>query len=114
MPVAPARRPPIPRIEAEQGELLAMEKEAVGLFISSHPLKEIAAVMRARTDCTLRELSSRREKEIVTVGGIIADTKRLRTRSGEPMMFATLADLESSVELLLFGKALGEHEALLA
>jgi len=111
---APARRPPIPRIEAEQGELLAMEKEAVGLFISSHPLKEIAAVMRARTDCTLRELSSRREKEIVTVGGIIADTKRLRTRSGEPMMFATLADLESSVELLLFGKALGEHEALLA
>jgi DNA polymerase-3 subunit alpha len=110
---APAPRPPIPTIEAEQSELLAMEKEAVGLFISSHPLKELAGAMRAHTDCTLRELSARREKEVVSVGGIIAETKRLRTRTGEPMMFATLADLESSVELLLFGKVLHEHEELL-
>ena len=47
------------------------------------------------------------------MGGIITLTKRIRTRNGEPMMFATLADLEGTVEMLLFGKALAEHEATL-
>jgi DNA polymerase-3 subunit alpha len=107
-------RPPIPSEEAEQAELLAMEKEALGLFISTHPLKPLREALRARTDCPLSALAGRREKESVTVGGIITHTQRLRTRSGEPMMFATLADLEASVEILLFGKALSEAETTLA
>src|SRR5207247_1699503 len=39
---------------------------------------------------------------------------RIRTRNGDPMMFATLDDLVGSVEMLVFGKALNEHEAALA
>jgi DNA polymerase-3 subunit alpha len=70
--------------------------------------------LRARVDCPLATLTSRREKEWVTVGGIITHVKRLRTRNGEPMMFATLADLEASAEILLFGKAFSEHERALA
>ncbi len=108
-----AIRPPIPSAEAEQAELLAMEKEAIGLFISTHPLKPLRAALRARVDCPLDALATRREKEWVTVGGIITQAKRIRTRNGEPMMFATLADLEGSVEMLVFGKALAEHEATL-
>ena len=111
-PAAP--RPPIPTEEADQAELLAMEKEAIGLFISSHPLKRIAAALRSRTDCTLRELPSRREKEVVTVGGIITETKRLRTRTGQPMAFATLGDLEGSIELLIFADALAGKEQVVA
>jgi DNA polymerase-3 subunit alpha len=110
---AHAIRPPIPSDEADQAELLAMEKEAIGLFISTHPLKPLREALRARVDCGLGALAGRREKEWVTVGGIITQTKRIRTRNGEPMMFATLADLEDSVEMLLFGKALAEHEATL-
>jgi DNA polymerase-3 subunit alpha len=41
------------------------------------------------------------------------EAKRIRTRNGEPMMFATLDDLAGTVELLVFGKALSEHEATL-
>jgi DNA polymerase-3 subunit alpha len=108
-----AIRPPIPSQEAEQAELLAMEKEAIGLFVSTHPLKPLREALRARVDCPLSALSGRREKEWVTVGGIITQTKRIRTRNGEPMMFATLADLEDAVEMLLFGKALADHEASL-
>jgi len=48
------------------------------------------------------------------VGGIIVETKRIRTRNGDPMMFATLDDLGGTVEMLVFGKALAEHEAALA
>jgi DNA polymerase-3 subunit alpha len=109
-----AIRPPIPAQEAEQAELLAMEKEAIGLFISTHPLKRVGAALRARVDCPLSALAGRREKEWVRVGGIISQAKRIRTRAGDPMMFATLADLEGSVEMLLFGGVLAEHEAALA
>jgi len=109
----PAPRPPIPSEEADQAELLAMEKEAIGLFISSHPLKQIAAALRAQVDCALRELPARREKEVVRVGGIITQTKRIRTRNGQPMVFATLGDLEGSVELLLFGDVLAGNEELI-
>jgi DNA polymerase III subunit alpha len=101
--------PPIPGEEFDQSQLLAIEKEAIGLFISDHPLKRLRDALRARVDCPLAALAGRRDKDWVSVGGIITESKRIRTRNGDPMMFATLDDLEGSVELLVFGKALAEH-----
>jgi DNA polymerase-3 subunit alpha len=106
--------PPIPAEEFDRAELLAIEKEAIGLFVSEHPLKPLRAALRARADCSLADLEERRDKDWVSVGGIIAEAKRIRTRNGDPMMFATLDDLEGAVEMIVFGKALAEHEQALA
>ena len=106
--------PPIPAEEFDQPELLAAEKESIGLFVSAHPLKPLRDALRARVDCPLSALEDRRDKDWVTVGGIITEAKRIRTRNGDHMMFATLDDLVGSVEMLVFGKALTEHEAALA
>jgi DNA polymerase III subunit alpha len=106
--------PAIPSEEFDQAELLAAEKEAIGLFVSAHPLKPLRDVLRARVDCPISALGDRRDKDWVTVGGIITEAKRIRTRNGDPMMFATLDDLAGAVEILVFGKALAEHEAALA
>src|SRR4029077_1678834 len=114
MAFARPSHPPIPAEEFDQAQLLAIEKEAIGLFGSAHPLKPLREVMRTRTNCSLAALADRRDKESVTVGGIIVEAKRIRTRSGDPMMFATLDDLGGAVEVLVFGKALSEHEAALA
>jgi DNA polymerase-3 subunit alpha len=110
----PRDYPPIPAEELDQAELLAAEKEAIGLFVSAHPLKPVREALRARADCALAALGGRRDKEWVTVGGIVTESKRIRTRNGDHMVFATLDDLEGSVEMLVFGKALAEHEAALA
>ena len=104
--------PPIPAEEFDQPQLLAVEKEAIGLFISAHPLKPMREALRARVDCSLAALANRRDKDWVTVGGIITESKKIRTRNGDHMMFATLDDLEGAVEILVFGKALAEQEAL--
>jgi DNA polymerase-3 subunit alpha len=106
--------PPIPTEEFDQAELLAVEKEAIGLFISAHPLKPLREALRARVDCSLSALADRRDKDLVIVGGIITEAKRIRTRNGDPMMFATLDDLAGAVEMIVFGKAIAEHEAALA
>jgi DNA polymerase III subunit alpha len=106
--------PPIPTEEFEQAELLAVEKESIGLFVSAHPLKAVREAMRARVDCSLAQLNDRRDGEWVTVGGIITQCKKIRTRRGDMMMFATLDDLEGNVEILVFGRALAAYEEALA
>jgi DNA polymerase-3 subunit alpha len=102
--------PPIPAEEFDQVEMLAAEKESIGLFISAHPLKSVRAAMRQKVDCTLAELADRKDGDWVTVGGIITQCKRLRTKRGDHMMFATLDDLEGTVEILIFGRVLAASE----
>src|SRR5215218_3630547 len=108
-PFAAPAHPPIPGEEFDQAELLAIEKESIGLFISAHPLKEVREALREAVDCPLSELPGKRDGDWVTAGGIIAAAKKIRTKKGDPMMFATLDDLEGSIEVLVFGKALEEY-----
>jgi DNA polymerase III subunit alpha len=99
------QHPPVPSVPDERIERGAMEKETLGLFLSSHPLKEVRAALRARVECSLAELEKKKDGDWVTVGGTITESKKIRTKKGEPMMFATLDDLEGSVEMLVFNSA---------
>jgi len=101
---APPPRP-VPNLPDDRADRGAMEKETLGLFLSSHPFKEVRAALRAKVDCSLPELDGKKDGEWVTVGGFIAECKRIRTKKGDPMMFATLDDLEGQVEMLVFNNA---------
>src|SRR5207253_6927092 len=69
--------PPIGSQEYEKNELLRNEKEALGLYVSEHPLEAIRDQLRRKTDATLAELERRRDGEIVTVAGIVSALKQL-------------------------------------
>jgi DNA polymerase-3 subunit alpha len=97
--------PPVPALPDDRRERGAMEKETLGLFLSSHPLKEVRPALRARVECSLAELPAKRDGEWATVGGVVTECKRIRTKKGDPMMFATLDDLEGQVEMLVFNSA---------
>jgi DNA polymerase-3 subunit alpha len=79
-----------------------MEKETLGTYLSSHPLSEVREALRARVDCSLADLAGKPDGAWVTVGGIVAESKKIRTKSGNQMMFATLDDVEGQVEMLVF------------
>ena len=104
---------PVPALPDERQDLNLMEKETLGLFLSSHPLKEVRAALRAKVDCSLPELEGKKDGEWVTVGGMVAEAKKIRTRKGDPMMFCTLDDLEGQVEMIVFNSALEKHEGKL-
>ncbi len=106
-------RPPIPAEEFERGELLAFEKETLGTYLSSHPLTEVRGALRARVDCSLAELANRQDGSWVTVGGIVTECKKIRTKSGNQMMFATLDDVEGQVEMLVFKADQAESAAVI-
>src|SRR5204863_5675300 len=94
-------RPPVPTAEFDQRELLRLEKETLGTFLSAHPLGEVREALRERVDCSLAEVSGKEDGAWVTVGGIVSECKKVRTRSGAYVMFATLDDLEGRVELFV-------------
>ena len=99
---AAQHRPPISAVEFERSELLALEKETLGTYLSSHPLSEVRDALRARVDCGLADLAGKPDGSWVTVGGIVTECKKIRTKSGNQMMFATLDDVEGQVEMLVF------------
>src|SRR5688572_5770944 len=105
--------PPIPIEEFDKRELLAAEKESIGIFISEHPLKRVRDALRVKADATCTEIAERRDGEWVKVGGMIAACKKIQTRSGSTVMFASLDALAGQVELLVFEKVILASEALL-
>ncbi len=101
---------PVPALPDERDQVNAWEKETLGLFLSSHPLKEVRPALRQRVDCSLADLSDRKwDGQKVVVGGMITESKRIRTRKGDNMMFATLDDLEGAVEMIVFAKGVEEY-----
>jgi DNA polymerase III subunit alpha len=106
-------RPPIPAAEFDRAEMLAMEKETLGTYLSSHPLTEVGPALRARVDCGLAQLAGKPDGAWVTVGGIVVDCKKIRTKSGSQMMFATLDDVEGQVEMLVFKADEAESAAII-
>jgi len=101
-PAASVSRPEYATLEEwPEKERLAMEKEAIGFYVSGHPLHQYgrelqryarpaAAVQRARRD------------DVVTVAGIVTQLRERPTKTGKRMAWVTLEDLSGSVELVCF------------
>jgi DNA polymerase-3 subunit alpha len=94
--------PPIPTGEFDERELLRLEKETLGLYVSEHPLERVAGELRRKTDCSLADVERRRDGEIVVVGGIVAGIKQVTTKRGEPMVFVALDDPTGHAEVVVF------------
>ncbi len=105
--------PDIP--EWDTDDLLSKEKSVLGVYVSGHPFEQYA---HRFTDCTFHTgmLSDFEEDEetgdrtyhqikngdAVTMGGLIANVKKMRTKTGAFMAFITLEDLYGSVECIAF------------
>ena len=98
----PRHHAPIPAEEYDKSELLRLEKETLGLWISEHPLAELAGALKRKCDRMLSDLERCRDGEIVTVGGIVSSVKQLTTKKGDPMVFLRLDDLSGSAEAVVF------------
>ncbi len=95
--------PPLPDMkEWDESQLLRCEKEALGFFITGHPLAKQAPIIKkfANTDTLkLRELP---DGTVVRIGGLVRDYKHYNDRKGDRMAFVTLEDLSGFAEVTLF------------
>ncbi|HET7685483.1 MAG TPA: DNA polymerase III subunit alpha, partial [Candidatus Limnocylindria bacterium] len=90
--------------EIPRRERLRWEKELIGLYLSEHPLGDIADVLPDYVTAYTGELAEESDQARVTIGGIIQSSRRVVTRSGSTMLVATVEDLQGSVEVVVFPK----------
>ena len=85
-------------------ELLAMEKELLGLYLSDHPLNSVKEALEQWTTTTIGNLAESGGGEAI-IGGIVTALRRHTDRAGRNMAFATLEDFTGSVEMTIFADA---------
>jgi DNA polymerase III subunit alpha len=100
-------------VEISRSELLAAEKDMVGLYISDHPLLEVAQALRASTDTPIADIISAAEGSIRTLGGIVTRFAKRFTKKGEAMALITLEDLAGAIEVVVFPSSYEKFAPLL-
>jgi DNA polymerase-3 subunit alpha len=101
---APERvaRPEYAQVEEwPEKERLAMEKEAIGFYVSGHPLHQYAREL-ARYARPASAVQRARRDDVVSVAGIVSQLRERPTKTGKRMAWVTLEDLSGSVELVCF------------
>lgn len=107
--------------EFSHTELLKMEKEMTGLYLSGHPMDRYADLCMklgyANTSQIIEagseEMSAYRDRSTVKLCGIITHTTLKQTRNDQTMAFITLEDLYGSVEVIVFPKILEMYAQLI-
>lgn len=107
----------IPEVEEyTRSELLAMEKETAGLYLSGHPMDEYrTAVRRAGIvpiGAVLADAAAENEKKtypdgaVVTLAGVVQSSRTRTTKSNTLMSYINLEDDSGAMELIAFRRAL--------
>ena len=96
---------------------LACEKEALGLYLSGHPVERFAgalAAIGARNTLGLvpAEGNGAPRTQEITIGGVIASTRLLKTKKGDRMGVIMLEDQHGSVEVVIWPDTFMKAEAL--
>ncbi|HWG99294.1 MAG TPA: DNA polymerase III subunit alpha [Pilimelia sp.] len=97
--------PPIPTAEWDKADLLAFEREMLGLYVSDHPLFGVEHVLSAAADMSIAALAEEGtvgDGAVVTLAGILSGVQRRITKQGRAWASATLEDLGGAVEVLFF------------
>jgi len=89
-------------------EILSLEKEFLGLYVSGHPLQNLKENLEKEKTIPCAKLIEFKENQIVRVAGVITKIEKVITNSQEPMLFVKIEDLSGSVEILVFPSLLRE------
>jgi DNA polymerase-3 subunit alpha len=96
--------------EFDRDELLAFEKEMLGVYVSDHPLLGLEELLEKHATHTTSALDELRDNDVVCLGGIISSLKRSFTKKSEPMAKLTLEDLEGSTQVIVFPRVLEKNQ----
>lgn len=91
----------VPAEPATEQQKLNWEKELLGLYVSSHPLKDFKKLFGKRV-LPIMKISQNLTGKLVMLGGVISGIKKIVTRTGKPMLFLNLEDETHKIEVVVF------------
>jgi DNA polymerase-3 subunit alpha len=103
-----------PCAEWSARETLAREKEALGFFLSGHPLDRLTDVLEGLGAMSTAQLRSSPNGKHSVVGGVVGSVKMTVDRKQSPMAFVTIEDKDGQAEAVLFSDVLSKYKQLVA
>ena len=115
----PRRYPIEQREEWPQREKLRLERMALGMFFSGHPLDEYRQLMERKAAVRLADLAAYardggKGETTVNAIGVVGEVREIQTRNGRQMAFASLEDASGSAEMVIFSDPFSASRELLA
>ena len=102
-----------PKAELSRAELMAMEKETTGIYLSGHPMDDYRKFLKNTHVLPIATLMGEecpvRDEQIVSVAGIVQAVKMKSTRNNSMMAYVTVEDDTASMEMLAFSNVLGQY-----
>ncbi len=96
---------------ASKKDRLSWEKELLGLYISDHPVREYADYFQ-KVALPIKHINNEHINQNITIGGIVSKVKKIYLKSQKTMLFATIEDLDASLEAIVFPKVLEATESV--
>jgi DNA polymerase-3 subunit alpha len=81
---------------------LSHERDALGFFITGHPVEAFRDVVESAATCTIDRLPTQQHEKEVAVAGMVSALRKVRTKRGNDMGFVTIEDEFGSVECVFF------------
>ena len=105
---------PIPKLpERPKGELMTMEKETTGIYLSGHPMDDYRQYLKNTHVLPIGVLMGEecpvKDEQIVSVAGIVQEVKMKTTRNNSMMAYVTVEDDTAAIEMLAFSNVLSQH-----
>ena len=105
---------PIPKLkELQKADLLAMEKETTGIYISGHPMDDYRLYLRnthvVQMGKLMDEESHFEDDQIISVAGIVQNVKMKTTRNNSMMAYVAVEDDTAAMEMLAFSNVLSQY-----
>ncbi len=95
--------PAIPELETM--DLLRMEKESIGFYVSGHPLDAYTEKLRPIINHKLSEIPGLKDRSFLRIAGLVTQNQNRLTKKGDSMAIFTLEDKLTSVRCVCFPKA---------
>jgi DNA polymerase III subunit alpha len=99
--------------EWNERERLALEKQALGFYITGHPLARYAEDVKRFATHTCASLANARGFEKIAVAGIVQGWRERLTKTGKKIAFAVLEDLTGARDLVIYDDIVQKYESLL-
>ncbi len=99
--------------EWNDNERLGREKDALGFYITGHPLDKFKTEISVLNTCMVQNLSQQKDKSQVKVAGVLASIKIKKTKRGNKMAILRLEDLSGAIEVILFPEPFSKKAHLL-
>jgi DNA polymerase III subunit alpha len=106
-------RATVPRTEYDQATLLKAEKEALGLYVSAHPLQGLREQLRDEIEVPVGALDDAGDGAITWTGGIVANAQKRVSKNGGVWLSFRLEDIDGGIECRAWPKVYEQYRELL-